>query len=189
MDTKQRLHAVVCATLLAGALLASGAEAQAPPDQAMGFQLLDRLVGLVVRTAAPGGTPVDAGAETVALARELKHARDTRQVDGLFAVRYGRLLGAVRQAVLMDPEILTWPFYRYAMADFIEERTGEPPDWADLLFKVSDHGGAGVGLGTVAGAVMSEVVTLHLHLENASRRAGIQEEYLARGLAAVRGRM
>jgi hypothetical protein len=132
---------------------------------------------------------VDAGAEAVALARELKDARDTGQVDELFAVRYGRLLSAVRQAVLMDPEVLSWPLYRYAMADFIEERTGHPPDWEDLLFKVHDHGGAGVGLGTIADAVMSEVVTLHIHLENASRRPRIQEEYLARGLAGVRGGM
>ena len=43
-----------------------------------------------------------------------------------------------------------------------------------------------MGLGTIADAVMSEVVTLHLHLENASRRARIQEEYLARGLAGAR---
>jgi hypothetical protein len=81
--------------------------------------------------------------------------------------------------------VLYGPMYRYAMAEFIEERTGLAPDWKDLLFKVNDHGGAGVGLAAVADAVLSEVVTLHLHLENLSRRDGIQQGYLERGLKAA----
>lgn len=193
MSMTRRMGMVALAAALATVSGPSGSKAQqAPPaagEQAEGFRLLERLVGVVVRAAAPGGAPIDAGAEAVTIARELEAARDAGRVDELFAVRYGRLLSAVRQAVLMDPAVLSWPLYRYAMADFIEERTGRPPDWEDLLFKVRDHGGAGVGLGTIADAVMSEVVTLHLHLENASRRPRIREEYLARGLAGVRGGM
>jgi len=192
MGRVRRMTAWALAAALAAAARLPGVEAQdvrPAPDavQAEGFRLLERLVGAVVRAAAPGGARADAGAEAVALAVELRAARDAGRVDELFAVRYGRLLGAVRQAVITDPEVLSWPLYRYAMADFIEERTGRPPDWEDLLFKVRDHGGSGVGLGTIADAVMSEVVTLHLHLENASRRPRIQEEYLARGLAGARG--
>jgi hypothetical protein len=108
-------------------------------------------------------------------------------VDDLFAARFSRLLSAVRQAATRDPEVLYWPMYRYAMADFIEERTGRAPDWKELLFMVNDHGGVGVGLGAIADAVLSEVVTLHLHLENLSRRDGIQQGYLDRGMKAAQG--
>jgi len=151
------------AWILLAATLGPARQNQASPDRT-GYQLLDRLVVLMVKAAAPGGGSVDIGQETVLLAKELKTARAAKRVDDLFAVRYSRLLSAVRQALLMDPEVLYWPMYRYTMADFIEERTGRAPDWKDLLFKVSDHGGAGVGLGTIADAVMSEVVSLHIHL-------------------------
>ena len=164
--------------------LGLGGQSQAAPGRA-GFQLLDRLVALMVRAAAPGGEPADTGTETVLLAKELKAAQAAKQVDDLFAVRYSRLLSAVRQALLMDPEVLYWPMYRYAMADFIEERTGRAPDWKDLLFKVNDHGGAGVGLGTIADAVMSEVVSLHIHLETLSKRPDILKGYLERGMNAA----
>jgi hypothetical protein len=150
-----------------------------------GFQLLDRLVVLVVKAAAPGGGGGDVGQEVVLLAKNFQAIREAGQVDALFAVRYSRMLSAVRQSVLMDPEVLRWPMYRYSMADFIEERTGRAPDWPDLLFKVNDHGGAGVGLGTVADAVMSEIVSLHIHLENLDRRPDILKTYIERGMKAA----
>jgi hypothetical protein len=167
-------------------LAASGAAglAQSPADQT-GFQLLDRLVVLLVKAAAPGGGSTDIGQGIIALAKELKSAREAKRVDDLFAVRYSRLLSAVRQAVLMDPEVLYWPMYRYNMVDFIEERTGRIPDWKDLLFIVNDHGGAGVGLGVIADAVMSEVVSLHIYLETLSRRPEILKSYMEKGMKAA----
>jgi hypothetical protein len=138
-----------------------------------GFQLLDRLVVLVVKAAAPGGGGGDVGQEVVLLAKNFQAIREAGQVDALFAVRYSRMLSAVRQSVLMDPEVLRWPMYRYSMADFIEERTGRA-----LL-------GAGVGLGTVADAVMSEIVSLHIHLENLDRRPDILKTYIERGMKAA----
>jgi hypothetical protein len=75
--------------------------------------------------------------------------------------------------------------YRYEMVDFIEERTGRIPDWKDLLFIVNDHGGAGVGLGVIADAVMSEVVSLHIHLDNLARRPDILKSYLERSMKAA----
>lgn len=182
--TKRILLSMFSVALLVAAL--SGAEQSSTvKEQAPGFALLDRLVALIVTSAAPGGGGGDLGQGVVLLAKDLKAAREAKQVDVLFAVRYSRLLSAVRQAATMDPEALYWPMYRYAMAEFIEERMGRAPDWKDLLFKVNDHGGAGVGLGTIADAVLSEVVTLHLHLENLSRRDGIQQGYLERGLKAA----
>jgi len=88
--------------------------------------------------------------------------------------------------LLMDPEVLYWPMYRYTMVDFIEERTGRIPAWKDILFIVNDHGGAGVGLGMIADAVMSEVVSLHLHLENLARRPDILQGYIDKGLKAAK---
>jgi hypothetical protein len=158
--------------------------AQASTEQ-HGFQLLDRLVVLVTRAAAPGGSSANLDQGIIALARDLKSAREAKRVDDLFAVRYSRLLSAARQAVLMDPEMLYWPMYRYNMVDFIEERTGRTPDWKNLLFVVNDHGGAGVGLGTIADAVMSEVVSLHIHLETLARRPDLLKSYLDKGMKAV----
>jgi len=150
-----------------------------------GYQFLDRLVVMMVKSAAPGGGPVDIGPDIILLAKELKAAQAAKQVDDLFAVRYSRLLSAVRQALLMDPEVLYWPMYRGTMVNFIEERTGRIPASKDILFIVNDHGGAGVGLGMIADAVMSEVVSLHLHLENLSRRQDILQSYLDKGIKAV----
>jgi 3-dehydroquinate dehydratase len=50
---------------------------------------------------------------------------------------------------------------------------------------VNDHGGAGVGLAAIADAVLSEVVALHIHLENLSRREGLRQSYLDKGLKAA----
>jgi hypothetical protein len=71
--------------------------------------------------------------------------------------------------------------------DFIEERTGQMPDWDDLLFMVNDHGGSGVGLGALSDAVMSEVVSLHIHLENVAKRPEILKSYLEKGIRGAGG--
>lgn len=173
------------ATMLVGIFLAatpSPAKLSQDPADQTGFRLLDRLVVVLVKAAAPGDGPVDINQNVLLLAKELKAAREAKQVDDLFAIRYSRLLSAVRQAVLMDPEVLYWPMYRYNLVDFIEERTGRMPDWDDLLFIVNDHGGSGVGLGILADAIMSEVVSLHIHLENLARRPEILKSYMEKGM-------
>lgn len=179
----------IAAMVFTGLLLvatAVPAEGQAPAAAAHpGFDLLDRLVVLLVGAAAPGGGGKDIGPGVILLARDFGSAKDAGKIDGLFAVRYSRLLSVVRQAATMDPAGLYWPLYRYALAEFIEGRTGRAPDWKDLEFMVNDHGGAGVGLGAVADAVLSEVVELHLHLENLSRLDGIRQSYLDKGLKAA----
>ena len=183
----KKIHflAIVPAVIMVMAPFCPAGPAQAAADQT-GFQFLARLVVLIVKSAAPGGSPADIGPDIVQLAKELKAAREAKKVDDLFAVRYSRLLSAVRQALLMDPEVLYWPMYRYTMVDFIEERTGRIPAWKDILFIVNDHGGAGVGLGMIADAVMSEVVSLHLHLENLARRPDILQGYIDKGLKAAK---
>jgi hypothetical protein len=179
-----RLLIIVLVAILLAAPLCRAGQTSAAADPA-GYEFLDRLVVLMVKSAAPGGGAVDIGSDIVLLAKDLKAAREAKKVDDLFAVRYGRLLSAVRQALLMDPEVLYWPMYRYTMVDFIEERTGRIPSWKDILFIVNDHGGAGVGLGMIADAVMSEVVSLHLHLENLARRQEILQSYLDKGLKSL----
>ncbi len=179
---------VPIAAIIAGILLAAAAsQAQPVQDSAdqVGFQLLDRLVVLLVKSVAPGGGSVDLDQNVILLAKDLKVAREAKQVDDLFAVRYSRLLSAVRQAVIRDPEVLYWPMYRFQMIDFIEERTGKMPDWGDLLFMVNDHGGSGVGLGIISDAVMSEVVSLHIHLENLAKRPEILKSYIEKGMQGV----
>lgn len=185
MTKAMRVLVLLLTSVLLIAVLFGTERDQTGKDLQAGFALLDRLVVLVVKSAAPGGGGGDVGQGVVLLAKDLKAAHEAKRVDDLFAVRYSRLLSAVRQAATMDPEVLYWPMYRYAMADFIEERTGRAPDWKALAFMVNDHGGAGVGLAAIADAVLSEVVTMHLHLENLSRRAEIQQAYLERGLKAA----
>jgi hypothetical protein len=158
--------------------------AQASADQ-VGFELLDRLVVLLAKSVAPGGS-VDLEQNILLLAKDLKLAREAKRVDDLFAVRYSRLLSAVRQSVLRDPELLYWPMYRFHMIDFIEERTGRMPDWDKLLFIVNDHGGSGVGLAILSEAIMSEVVSLHIHLENLARRPEILKTYMEKSMKGNR---
>jgi hypothetical protein len=123
---KRSLMPVAGLVLVATLATGPGQEAPTPPQ---GFQLLDRLVTLMVKAVAPPGGG-DIGPDVIALAKDLKAARQAKQVDDLFAVRYLRLLSGVRQALLMDPEVLYWPMYRSAMFDFVEERTGRAPEGA-----------------------------------------------------------
>jgi hypothetical protein len=181
-------YRLVVTLALGGVILAAALTVAQPaetPSDPAGFQFLDRLVALMVKSAAPGGGAGDIGQEVVLLAKDLKVAHEAKRVDDLFAVRYSRLLSAVRQAVLMDPEVLYWPNYRFTMMDFIEERTGRLPEWKEIVFIVNDHGGAGVGLGMIADAVMSEVVSLHIHLETLVKRPDILKGYLERGMKAA----
>jgi len=175
-----RIISIILIGFFAFSAFIGGSRAQGPADQA-GFQLLDRLVSDIVEAVAPGRGSADLDRNILLLAKDLKSAREAKRVDELFAVRYSRLLSAVRQAMIKDPEVLFWPMYRFNMIDFIEERTGKIPDWNDLLFLVNDHGGSGVGLGAISDAVMSEVVSLHIHLENLAKRPEILKSYLEKG--------
>lgn len=176
------------AIMLVGALvtvtLSLAEPVQTAADQT-GYQFLDRLVVLIVKAVAPGGGSGDIGQDIILLAKELKSAHEAKRVDDLFAIRYSRLLTAVRQSLLKDPEVLYWPMYRFTMMDFIEERTGRMPGWNELLFIVNDHGGSGVGLAILADAVMSEVVSLHIHLETLAKRPEILKSYMEKGMKAA----
>jgi hypothetical protein len=179
------LVAITLVGVLGLAAFSSAQPTQAAAADQTGFRLLDRLVVLLVRSVAPGGSPVDVDQSLLLLARDVKSARESKRVDGLFAVRYSRLLSAVRQAVLRDPELLYWPMYRFTMVNFIEERTGQMPDWDKLFFVVNDHGGSGVGLAMLSDAIMSEVVSLHIHLETLAKRPEILKSYMARGMESA----
>jgi hypothetical protein len=183
-DARKRIAAMIAIGLVVGSTATATTPRTAAGPEA-GFKLLERLVVLVVGAAAPGGGGGDVGQGVILLAKDLESAKDAKTIDEVFAVRFSRLLSAVRQAATMDPACLYWPLYRYALAEFIEGRTGRAPDWKDLEFMVNDHGGAGVGLGAVADAVLSEVVALHLHLENLSRLDDIRQSYLDKGLKAA----
>jgi len=173
---KKNLVVVAVALLIAARPVQA---AQAGPDRA-GYQLLERLVAAVAVAARPAPGAADISPELLRLARDLKAAHAAKRVDDLFALRFSRLLSAVRQAVLTDPEVLYWPMYRHTMMDFIEERTGRMPDWKEVLFHVNNHGGSGVGLALLADAVMSEVVSLHLHLDTWPKRGEVLKGYLER---------
>ena len=175
MMRKARIHWLITLFIASNIALAAPVE---KPGEETGFKLLENLVLLLDEAGRQSGTADDWNATIVGLARELKAARDAKYVDALFAVRYSRLLSAVRQALLGDPETLYWPMYRFSMIDFIELRTGRTPDWNRLMFAVNDHGGSGVGLAIIVEAVMSEIVSLHIHLETAQKRQGILETYL-----------
>lgn len=169
------------AIVVAARSLASSGAGQVPapkPDGEAGFKLLGDLVLLLDKAGKGAIDTAAVNTGIVGLAKDLKAARDAKRVDQLFAVRYSRLLSAVRQGLLTDPELLYWPMYRSSMIDFIEERTGHMPDRDKLLFVVNDHGGSGVGLAMLVEPVMSEIVSLHIHLETLDRRPAILKEYL-----------
>jgi hypothetical protein len=174
---KKRLVPLLIVGLLAAAARPVSGQASSPRSEA-GYTLLSDLVALLDKAGRGTLDTAAVNAGVVTLARELKAARDATRVDPLFAVRYSRLLSALRQGLSSDPELLYWPMYRASMIAFIEERTGRMPDMDKLRFVVNDHGGSGVGLGMLAEAVMSEVVSLHLHLETLDRRQAVLQAYL-----------
>ena len=180
-----QLMALILSGIFAGAPVGLAQSPQAGGDKS-GYQFLERLVSLLVKSVAPGGGG-DAGQEVVVLARDLKVAHAAKRVDDLFNVRYSRLLSAIRQGVLQDPEVLYWPMYRFAMMDFIEERTGQMPEWKEVLFHVNNHGGSGVGLALLADAIMSDVVSLHIHLDTLARRPEIRKDYMEKSMKAAAG--
>ena len=143
-----------------------------------GHALLSDLVAVVDQAARGAADAAATNTALLTLAKKARAAADAKTVDPIFAVRYSRLLSALRQGLLADPGLLYWPMYRASMMDFIEERTGRPPDWNTLLFVVGDHGGSGVGLALLVEPVMSEVVSLHIHLESMDRRQAILESYM-----------
>ena len=176
-DTLGRIAALA---LVGGALaLVAGASAEAQPAAPQpGYVLLSDLVAAVDRAARGAADVTATDSALLALVRRVSAAAEAKTVDPVFAVRYSRLLSALRQGLLADPGLLYWPMYRASMIDFIEERTGRAPDWNRLLFVVGDHGGSGVGLAMLVEPVMSEVVSLHLHLETLDRRQAVLESYM-----------
>jgi hypothetical protein len=143
-----------------------------------GYALLSDLVAVVDQAARGAADAAATNTALLTLAKSARAAAGAKTVDPIFAVRYTRLLSALRQGLLADPGMLYWPMYRASMMDFIEERTGRPPDWNTLVFVVGDHGGSGVGLALLVEPVMSEVVSLHIHLESLRRREAILESYM-----------
>jgi hypothetical protein len=148
------------------------------PGNEVGFRLLRDLVAVVDQAARGAADVAATNAALLTLAQRASAASAAKSVDPIFAVRYARLLSALRQGLVADPGMLYWPMYRASMMDFIEERTGRPPDWNTLVFVVGDHGGSGVGLALLVEPVMSEVVSLHIHLESLHRREAILESYM-----------
>jgi len=172
-----RPTAVLLVLLAAAIAAATPVRAQTSP-RPPGYALLSDLVALMDQAARGVAEPAAVSADLLGLAKRLQTAAAVKSVDPIFAVRYTRLLSALRQGLLADPGMLYWPMYRASMIDFIEERTGRPPDWSKLVFVVGDHGGSGVGLAVLVEPVMSEVVSLHIHLETLDRRQAILESYM-----------
>jgi len=172
-----RPTAVLLVLMAAAAATATPVRAQTSP-RPPGYALLSDLVALVDQAARGAADVAATNAGLLSLAQRVSAAAAAKSVDPIFAVRYTRLLSALRQGLLADPGMLYWPMYRASMMDFIEERTGRPPDWSKLVFVVGDHGGSGVGLAMLVEPVMSEVVSLHIHLESLDRRQAILESYM-----------
>lgn len=166
-------------------VMAAGSRAgQAPTAaDAAGTKLLERLVVVLVKAVSPGG-PGDVERQVIQMAADLKTMREAGKADDVFAARFSRLLTVVRQAVNPDPQTLEWPMMRFLMMDFIEQATGRMPEWKDVLANIEHHGGPGIGLAMLADAVLSEVVSLHIHLRTLSERPLILKSYMEKGMAA-----
>ncbi len=149
-----------------------------------GHSVPEPSVVLMVKSAAPGGAG-DIGQEVVLLAKELKAAHEDNRVDDLFAVRYSRLLSAVGRPFSRPrgPLLADVPLQHGRISSM--ERTGRIPDWEEIQFIVNDDGGAGVGLGMIADAVMSEVVSLIFTWRLWPKGRKILRGYLERGMKAA----
>lgn len=164
---------------------AVGLASQAPAAaNAAGTKLLERLVVVLVKAVSPGG-PGDVEREVIQMAGDLKAMAEAGTVDDVFAARFSRILSTVRHAVNPDPQPLEWPMMRFLMMDFIEEHTGRMPEWKDVLANIEHHGGPGIGLAMLADAILSEVVSLHIHLKTLSERPSILKSYMEKGMVAL----
>jgi hypothetical protein len=183
MRERHRAGAVLLILALgAGSAAGLAGQASTAADPS-GFRLLERLVSILVKAASPGapGNPQD---EIISLAHETKGARDAQKVDDVFAARFSRLLSVARIAVNPAPQPSDWPMIRFLMMDFIEQTTGRMPEWKDVLANIEHHGGPGIGLALLADAILSEVVSLHIHLRTLPERPSILKSYMDKGMAA-----
>lgn len=153
--------------ILMAASWVSAAPAASPVDKTVGYALIDA-IGRTFHEMAMAGS---GGAEKVTKAvegfmAEARTAKDKGQVDGVFFVRYARILGILKIAVAPDPEGILVPMFDDELRRFVREVLGE------------DYKGTGPeAIGQVANAVVNELLNLHLYLDDIETKEKLRKAW------------
>jgi hypothetical protein len=165
----------ILGAVLPAALSFSAAAAEAKA----GFALLESLTKEIVTAAKDEISAAQVKDRLNGLITEAKKARSSELIDPYFFKKYAALLAFIKLGLTADePEGILWPLMERVAGDYIRSVTGsEPP--GSLKANYAQHGA--VGLASISSAVISEVTTLHLHLETKERRPEVMKFYLQIG--------
>jgi len=151
-------------------LLAEGPD-PAAFDKKVGAALLDGIARVFHEMAAsPSGSKEDRQKQIedflVASMGEAKKAKEQKQIDAVFLVRYQRILGIIKLVMGPDPGGILIPIIDQELKRFVTEVLGE------------EYKGTGPGaIGQVANALADEMVNLRLYMDNVEIKAKLRKEF------------
>lgn len=140
-------------------------------DKKVGGALLDGIARVFHEMAAsPTGTKEDRQKQIedflVASMGEAKKAKEQKQIDAVFFVRYQRVLGIIKLVMAPDPGGILVPIIDQELKRFVSEVLGE------------EFRGTGSGaIGQVANALADEMVNLRLYMDNVEVKAKLRKEF------------
>ncbi len=151
-----RKSASVLVLIIMALPLAADESGVAPVDKTVGYALLDALGQTFYEMAmtGTGGVEKVTGAVQKFMA-DARKAKEHNQIDGVFFVRYSRVLAIIKVAVAPDPDGILVPFFSVELARFVREVLGE------------EYKGSGPqAIGQIANAIADEIINLHLYLDD-----------------------
>ncbi len=153
--------------ILTAVSLMAGESGGAPVDKKVGYALLDALGQTFYEMAmtGTGGVEKVTGAVQKFMA-DARKAKDQNQIDGVFFVRYTRVLAIIKVAVAPDPEGLLVPMFSNQLGWFVHEVLGE------------DYKASGPqAIGQIANAIADEIINLHLYLDNMETKEKLRKAW------------
>jgi hypothetical protein len=138
-----------------------------PVDKKVGYALLDAIAQTFQEMAMTGTGGVEKVTQAVhQFMVDARKAKEQKQIDDIFFVRYQRILAIIKLAVAPDPEGILVPIFDQELARFVREVLGE--DW---------KGSGPAAIGQVANAIADEIINLHLYLDNIETKEKLRKAW------------
>lgn len=139
----------------------------APLDKKVGYALLDAIGETFHGMAVSGSGGVEkVNAAVEKFMADARKAKEQKQIDGVFFVRYTRILAIIKIAVAPDPEGILVPMFDDELRRFVREVSGE------------DYKGTGPeAIGQVANGIANEIINLHLYLDDTEAKAKLWKSF------------
>lgn len=162
---KRKAWSIFIFLLLVTMIPATGARAQqAPPKD--GYALLDSLSLVFDVISADRDYLQKVNQLITGLMVEARQAREKNLIDRVFFARYHRLLGIIKLTLDPDPEKVLAPVVDLVLEDFIREVLAE--DW---------KANRSENIPLLTTAILDEIVSLRLHLDNLERKERLIKEW------------